>query len=129
MIRSQHTLRISMLFASLVLGSACTIAAPTYQDQTPAPDNSATNKQHDVTADKQANAPEDRELARKIRHSVVSDKSLSSYAHNVKIIVLNGAVTLKGPVHSEEEKKQVGDLAVQAAGSADKVTNDLSVKP
>jgi hyperosmotically inducible protein len=44
----------------------------------------------------------------------------------VKIITKDGAVTLKGPVHSDEEKLSVG---AEAAGGADRVTNQLTVKP
>ena len=64
------------------------------------PDNSANNRQQNQsrTADQQKNNTSDRELTAKIRRSVVADKSLSTYAHNVKIIVSGGAVTLKGPV-------------------------------
>ena len=72
--------------------------------------------------------PTDRELTRKIRRSIVADKSLSTYAHNIKIISQNGAVTLKGPVKSDDEKKTVMAKAVAVAGSADKVTDQISVK-
>ena len=58
----------------------------------------------------------------------MEDKALSTYAHNVKIISQNGAVTLKGPVKSDEEKKAVIAKAVAVAGSADKVTDQVSVK-
>jgi hyperosmotically inducible protein len=58
----------------------------------------------------------------------VQDKSLSSYAHNVKIIAENGAVTLKGPVRSDEEKTAVEAKAAEIAG-ADKVISQLEVKP
>jgi hyperosmotically inducible protein len=58
----------------------------------------------------------------------VQDKSLSSYAHNVKIIAQNGMVTLKGPVRSVEEKSAVEAKAAEVAG-ADKVTSQLEVKP
>lgn len=58
----------------------------------------------------------------------MADKSLSTYAHNVKIISQNGMVTLKGPVRSEDEKKAVMAKAVEAAGGADKVTDQMSVK-
>ena len=115
------------LLAAVLSASSFAYAMP--QDQTaPAPDNSGVNKQHKVTADKQTTGADDRETARKIRKSVVADKSLSTYGHNVKIIVLNGQVTLKGPVNSEDEKKKIGDLAAQVAGSADKVTNNITVK-
>ena len=92
-----------------------------------APDNSAHNKQHDVTADQQSNAASDRATTQKIRKALIADKSLSTYAHNVKIITSSGAVTLKGPVTSEEEKQQVASLATQAAGT-DKIDNQLTVK-
>jgi osmotically-inducible protein OsmY len=59
---------------------------------------------------------------------VVKDKSLSTYAHNVKVISQNGMVTLKGPVKSEEEKQAIEAKAAQIAG-ADKVTNQLEVAP
>ena len=42
----------------------------------------------------------------------MADKSLSSYAHNVKIISQNGTVTLKGPVKSDGEKQSVIAKAV-----------------
>ena len=62
------------------------------------------------------------------RRSLVEDKNLSTYAHNVKIIAQNGMVTLKGPVRSNEEKTAVEAKAAEIAG-ADKVTSQLEVKP
>jgi osmotically-inducible protein OsmY len=59
----------------------------------------------------------------------MSDKTLSTYAHNIKIISQNGVVTLKGPVKSDDEKKNVMAKAVTVAGSADKVTDEVSVTP
>ena len=70
----------------------------------------------------------DRELARKIRKSVVDDKSLSTYAHNVKIIARDGTVTLRGPVRTEAEKEEIGKKAIAIAGMA-KVTNELEIAP
>jgi len=95
------------------------------------PDNTKVNKQDRAagapTADQQKNNLSDRELTQKIRKSVMADKSLSTYGHNVKIIAQNGTVTLKGPVRSDEEKKAIVAKAAEIAGS-DKVTDDLSVK-
>jgi hyperosmotically inducible periplasmic protein len=96
--------------------------------QTAAPDNASQNKAHSTTADQQSEATSDRMLAKKIRQSLMADKSLSTYGHNVKIIAQNGSVTLKGPVHSEEEKEAIGSKAAEVVGGADKVTNQLSVK-
>jgi hyperosmotically inducible periplasmic protein len=55
-----------------------------------------------------------------IRAAINADGSLSSDAHNVQILTLNGHVTLSGPVASDDEKSAVvakaeaivGDLAV-----------------
>lgn len=100
------------------------------QDQSAqtAPDNSARNKDHSTTADQQPENKSDREITRDIRRSIDSDKSLSTYAHNVKIIAQNGAVTLKGPVHSDEEKRTVASKAAEVVGGSDKVTDELTVK-
>jgi osmotically-inducible protein OsmY len=56
----------------------------------------------------------------------MADKSLSTYAHNIKIISQNGAVTLKGPVKSDSEKQAVIGKAAAVAGT-DRVTDQLSV--
>jgi len=92
------------------------------------PDNSGKNKAHSNTADQQSEATSDRMMTKKIRQSIVADKSLSTYAHNVKIITKDGMVTLKGPVHSEEEKSAIASKAAQVAGGPDKVTNQLAIK-
>jgi osmotically-inducible protein OsmY len=64
---------------------------------------------------------------RKIRRAVVADKSLSTYAHNVKIVAQNGKVTLKGPVHTEDEKKTIDSKATEIAGAGN-VDNQITVK-
>jgi hyperosmotically inducible protein len=92
------------------------------------PDNSAQNKAHTNTADQQSENASDRMTTKKVRQALMADKSLSMYAHNVKIITQNGAVTLKGPVNSEEEKQNIASKAAKVVGSPDKVTNDLTVK-
>lgn len=91
------------------------------------PDNSSQNKDHAVTAENQSHSTSDRAITRKVRKAIVADKSLSSYAHNIKVITLNGAVTLKGPVHSEEEKQKIQADAASVV-SADAITNELTVK-
>lgn len=100
--------------------------------QTTQPDNTKVNQRDrskaEPTADNAKEGKPDRELMRKVRHSVVSDKSLSTYAHNVKIIAQNGKVTLKGPVRSDEEKQTVEAKAVEVAGTGN-VVNELTVAP
>jgi hyperosmotically inducible periplasmic protein len=130
LIRSKIVAAASPLVLAVVLCSAVAVFG---QDQsTPAPsttpDNTAKNKHHKVTADQQTNAAGDRDLTAQIRRSIIADKSLSLYAHNVKIITINGMVTLKGPVKSDAEKQTVADLAAKAAGGQEKVTNNITVK-
>jgi osmotically-inducible protein OsmY len=103
------------------------LAAPVPRAMAQAPDNSGQNKGQMQTADKQSNAKSDRETTAKIRKEIMADKDLSTYAHNVKIITINGAVTLKGPVKSEEEKTKIAEIAASVV-SADKVTNEITVK-
>ena len=89
--------------------------------------NSRDRKSTAVTADQQKENKSDREIAAEIRRAIVSDKSLSTYAHNIKVIAQNGSVTLKGPVHSEEEKKAIEAKATEVAGQRT-VKNEISVK-
>jgi hyperosmotically inducible periplasmic protein len=97
-----------------------------------APDNTTVNKRDrdpgQATADQQKENRSDRDLTKQIRQSIMADKSLSTYAHNVKIISQNGTVTLKGPVKSDDEKTAVIAKAVAVAGSTDKVTDQITVK-
>ena len=99
--------------------------------QTPA-DNTKVNTRDRakgaVTADQQKENGVDRELAQKIRRSLIQDKALSSYAHNVKVIAQGGQVTLKGPVRSDDEKRAVEAKAVEVAG-AGHVINQISIVP
>ena len=91
------------------------------------PDNTGANKNDSMTADQQKETAADREMAQKIRQSIVDDKSLSTYGHNVKVIVRSGMVILKGPVQSEEEKKSIESKAAEIAGATN-VKNKLTVK-
>ncbi len=94
------------------------------------PDNIKTNQTDrqagEPTADQQKNNKPDRETAKEIRKSIQSDKSLSTHAHNVKVIAQNGTVTLKGSVRSDEEKKIIQDKAIAVAGASN-VVNDLTI--
>ena len=127
-----QTRRITRAINTLLLFGACSLIAAQAVAQQPAPDNTKVNKadraKGAVTADQQNENAADRELAKKIRQSVVDDKSLSTYAHNVKIVAQDGQVTLKGPVRSEAEKTSIAAKATEIAG-AGKVTNEITVAP
>ena len=72
--------------------------------------------------------PSDRAITQKIRKAVHNDTSLSSYAHNIKIITQDGKVTLRGPVRSEDEKNNV-QLKAAAIVKDENVTNQLEIAP
>ncbi len=118
------------IIAVLLLSSSSWIAAQTSEAK-PKPDNSAVNKRDRnsgaVTADKQKMNAADRALTAKIRRSIMADKSLSMYAHNVKIVSQDGTVTLKGPVRSDEEVKAIESKAITITGDSGKVVNQMSV--
>jgi hyperosmotically inducible periplasmic protein len=67
-------------------------------------------------------------MTKRIRRSVMDDKAISTYGHNVKIIASGGMVTLKGPVRDEGEKKAIEMKATEIAGK-DHVINQLEVAP
>ncbi len=122
-----------LLFVWTIVALSIPVAASSRrQNQTPAPDNTKTNQrdrnQGSPTADQQKANSSDTDIAKQIRSSIMKDKSLSTYAHNVKIIAQNGKVTLKGPVRSEEEKGNVAAKAAAVAGD-NNVTNELTVAP
>ena len=122
------------LFAGLLLGGWTIASAqePAQEPAAPQADNTKVNQRdrnsNESTADQQKENRSDRDITQQIRKAIVKDKSLSSYAHNVKVITQNGMVTLKGPVRSEAEKMAVAAKAAEVAGQ-DKVTNQLDVKP
>jgi len=108
---------------------------PDLPGQTPASakaDNTAVNKRdRDTgapTADKQKNNKSDTVLAANIRKALIADKSLSTYGHNVKIVAQNGVVTLKGPVHTDDEVNTIVAKAAEVTGDRSKIVNELSVK-
>ncbi len=124
----------TLLCSGLLLGVGVLARAQdsTSQQAPPAADNTKTNERdrsvNEPTADQQKENQSDREITQQIRQSIVKDKSLSTYAHNIKIVTQNGQVTLKGPVRSEDEKRAIEAKAAEVAGQ-DKVSSELNIKP
>ncbi len=127
---SKLTLHMCM-FTCLLTGTWI-VASAQDNSQQPAPDNTKVNERDkdksQPTADQQKDNRSDRDITQQIRQSVIKDKSLSTYAHNVKIVSQNGMVTLKGPVRSDDEKRAVEIKAAEVVGQ-EKVTSELEVKP
>jgi hyperosmotically inducible protein len=123
-------MKIQAVMLAMVLRAASWGAQNT--DSGVKPDNTKVNKQDrdatQPTADQQKNNASDLNLTKNIRRSIMEDKSLSTDAHNVKVISQDGTVTLKGPVKSEAEKSSIVSKAASLAGGADKVVDQMSVK-
>ena len=132
--------RLSSIVLSLALGAtAAGTAAPAWaaddeagaaatQSDDYAPDNTGRNVRdrddRTLTSEDQSENAADRKLSQKVRQAVVDDDALSTTAHNIKIITVNGVVTLRGPVQSAKERNAIGEKAIKIAG-AGKVKNQL----
>jgi osmotically-inducible protein OsmY len=125
----QHSGRQTLY--ALVVAGVLMAPALSAMSQTPA-DNTKVNTRDRaksaVTADQQKENGTDRELTQKIRRALMQDKSLSTYAHNVKVVAQHGQITLKGPVRSDDEKRTVEAKATEVAGAGN-VTNQITVAP
>jgi hyperosmotically inducible periplasmic protein len=128
--RLQSTCMAGAVALGLLLGGAGNASAQ--QEKAPASDNTKVNQRDrnkaEPTADRAKDNPNDRDIMQKIRKAVMDDKSLSTYAHNVKIVSQRGKVTLKGPVRSDAEKQTIERIANDVAGAGN-VTNQMTVKP
>src|SRR5690349_16160754 len=94
------------------------------------PDNSGLNvrdrSSEAVTADSQPNFKDDLELTARIRRAIMSDRSLSTMAQNIKVISANGQVTLRGPVRSDQERTAIASDVHRVVG-VNNVDNRLEV--
>jgi hyperosmotically inducible protein len=131
-IYSESTPRQYLGIALLFLISLPAWAQDSPMSSQAAADNSKINQQDrqksEPTADQQKNNASDVALTRDIRRSLMADKALSTYAHNVKIIAENGKITLKGPVRSDDEKNTVLAKAASVAGQAN-INDEMTVAP
>jgi hyperosmotically inducible periplasmic protein len=120
--------------ALLLLGGYTgTVGAADKSAATPsqtAPDNTGRNVRDrggdTVTPVDQSNNKADLNLTQQIRKAVMADKSLSTNAKNIKIITANGAVTLRGPVNTPQEKATIEAKAQSIAG-ANNVDSQLEI--
>ena len=79
-----------------------------------------------ITPPDQSESAADRTITQQIRQAVVSDRALSMDAKNIKIVTINGVVTLRGPVANAQEKDLVEKKASDVPGIS-KVINQLEI--
>ena len=103
--------KVMLLAISLITCGAYSNALAQSPPPATAPDNSGVNvrdRANDaMTAGEQSGTKGDLDLTARIRQSIVKDDSLSMMAHNVKIISVNGAVTLRGPVYQADGQQPI----------------------
>jgi hypothetical protein len=97
----------------------------------PAPDNTGINERdanRDATKTPidQGNNEADTKITAEIRQRIVDTPDMSVNARNVKVITLNGKVTLRGPVSTEAERDTIAKIATNVAGEG-KVDNQLEL--
>jgi hyperosmotically inducible protein len=124
----------SVITFALLLGSSSAGRVDAQStDANARPDNTAVNKRDRspgaATADQQKMNATDRNITARIRRSIMADKSVSTYAHNVKIISQDGTVTPKGPVRSDDEVKSLVSRATNITESTATVIDQMSAKP
>lgn len=74
----------------------------------------------------QSESEADRTVTQKIRQAIMADNSLSTNAKNIKIITINGVVTLRGPVANAQEKDNIAQKVKNIQGIV-KVDNQLEI--
>lgn len=68
----------------------------------------------------------DRSITQKIRQSLMDDNNLSTNAKNIKIITVNGVVTLRGVVNNDREKNEIG-RKIRSISGVRNVDNQLEI--
>jgi hyperosmotically inducible protein len=130
-------MRYAILFA-IALGAAGCEAQATPKDRpsentkvAEAPADNTKKNERDrgseaLTPGDQGTSEADRTITQRIRQGVVKSDALSMTGKNVKIITVNGVVTLRGPVKTDEEKTQIAALA-QSVDGVTRVDNQLEI--
>jgi hyperosmotically inducible protein len=121
-------------FSAALLAGLLTITAVNAQTPDSATQHKADNTKANAadrntdakTPTDQSNDRDSIDVTAGIRRAVLDDKSLSTSAHNIKIVTEGDVVTLRGPVASADERKRVEALATQAAAGK-QVRNETSI--
>lgn len=134
--RTAHRFIVCTIIPGFLLLAGCKESGVPKADSpvatTPDADNSAKNARDrdnaTLTPGDQGNSPTDRDITQKIRKALVIDASgYSLTAKNIKIITIDGKVTLRGPVKTEAEKMGIVAIARTMAGEGN-VDDQLEVK-
>lgn len=100
----------------LILSSACLLLTACEIDRTRTP----------VTMQEKVGSEADRKTTEKVRQSLMEDTTLSPNAKDIKIVTLDGIVTLRGSVKNEEEKGKI-ERKAKGVGGVKGVDNQLDL--
>ncbi|HEY6726373.1 MAG TPA: BON domain-containing protein [Polyangiaceae bacterium] len=99
-------------------------------DEPAAADNTKKNERDlnegALTPGDQGESEGDRTITQQVRKGIVGHDGLSTTAENVKIITVDGVVTLRGPVKSAQERSTIASVA-QGVEGVKRVDNHLEV--
>ena len=112
--------------------SVMALSLPSFGQSDTSSDNTKINKRdrfaNELTSDQQKFSDTDTKITARIRQDIMKEKNLSTYGQNIKIITVNGKVTLKGPVHSQSEQSSILKCARSVAGASN-VINEITITP
>lgn len=95
-------------------------------------DNSRVNerdsKERELSADQQKSNSSDTQITARIRRDIMNQKAFSTYAKNIKIITVDGKVTLKGPVRTQKEQAWILQSARSVVGLSN-VVDKIEIAP
>ncbi len=126
-------IKVVLIFSSLMTFTSLSLAQTSDKvSNKPSADNSKINERDttakELTADQQKSNASDSEISAKIRRDIMQEKNMSTYAQNIKIITVNGKVTLKGPVRSTVEENNILKYARTLVGASN-VVNEIEITP
>ena len=124
---------LALLLASICVSHTLDMACAEQSEKPVARDNTAVNirdtRANLRTPEQQSSEKPALDRTKAVREALFARKELSTYAQNVKIITDDqGVVTLRGPVRSESERKEITDVAKEIVG-ADHVVDLLEIAP
>jgi osmotically-inducible protein OsmY len=133
LVRSNLVTTWNAIMGKLLVGTVVALVALTACKQDVAgaeADNTARNERDrdgsTATPLDQGNAEGDLRIVEDIREALVDNDELSVNAHNVKVICVDGLVTLRGPVESTAERTTIESIAKGVSGVT-RVDNQLEV--
>jgi len=99
---------------------------PPYQNTLPADNTAQDVRDHsDNGSFVQGTSASDLAITDRIRQGIMSRSDLSADAENVRVITVNGQVTLRGPVKNQQEEQAIIGIARSAVAENAKVTNQI----